>query len=208
MAFLTVGYSGLGQTFDLKAVNSTIKQVLGYEGYEYIQFLSQDPEAAGLLANRHVSFTSLMFTSDHGLRKYNFGALGGLKRWLEQDEIAPTLPCITTGLEKAHRNSFSHADGYIGPINWYKVQARNLNQHDDQARVDELGVKEYKLSNTKPLLLLLASRDCIAISDVQTQMSQGYSDNLNAQTLDAGHWTMLELPLEVNKLLETQFKKH
>lgn len=207
MAFLTVGCSGLCQTFDLKAVNSMTKQMLGYEGYGYIQFLSQDPEAARLLATHHVSFTSLMFTSDHGLWKYNFGALGGLRRWLEQDEIAPTLPSITTGLDEAHRNSFSRADGYIGPINWYKVQARNLNQHNDKARLDELGVKEYKLSNAKPLLLLLAGRDYIALSDVQRQMSQGYSKNLAAQTLDTGHWTMLELPSEVNKLLETHFNK-
>lgn len=116
-SFLAVPYSRPGEHFDLAAVNTMTKQVLGQESFGYLSFFVGDE--AGCLLDQHVSlqmaflkgllflgsvlmsilqsesFFTLFYPADPVLWTDHVGPTGAMEAWLRADRQGPKAPYIT-----------------------------------------------------------------------------------------------------------------
>ncbi|KAL2401658.1 hypothetical protein ABEF93_007727 [Exophiala dermatitidis] len=218
LAFLTIGCSPFGQRFDLDTVNGMCEKMLGHALFGYIEFFTRDPNAVEIINSHSESMMSIIYAHDSSLWKTHFGSIGGLKEWLLHDQrtaigswfeekVVPVLairrdPADPPIQDRAiHKEAFTTNGGYAAPLLWYHGLVNNISVADERAH----GCEGYQLR--KPLLMLLASNDPIAIPGAQLDMTRQYAPDLTVKELPTRHWVMLEAKDAVSKELRDFFEK-
>ncbi|KAL2420052.1 hypothetical protein ABEF95_004121 [Exophiala dermatitidis] len=202
LAFLTIGCSPLGQRFDLDTVNSMCEKMLGHALFGYIEFFTRDPNAVEIINSHLESMISIIYAQDPSLWKTHFGSIRGLKEWLLHDQRTAIGSWFEEKVDRAiHKETFTANGGYAAPLLWYHGLVNNISVADECAH----GCEGYQLR--KPLLMLLASNDPIAIPGAQLDMTRQYAPELTVKELPTGHWVMLEAKDAVNKELRDFFEK-
>ncbi|KUJ06284.1 alpha/beta-hydrolase [Mollisia scopiformis] len=198
LVFLDVGYSapGTGLTEQtVKYVNSMVQEHMGYSVFGYFLFFKEDHAAQ--LMNAHVdSMQSLMHSRDAELGKKYMGAEGGTRNWLEAGKVADPPSYRTKEDIEYDRVFFSAENGGYGPcLNWYISQLNDINREDDK------GILEKNHTLQQPTLLVSSNNFITAAADMASQM-RPLAPKMKEESLDAGHWLMLEKPNEVNVMIE------
>jgi pimeloyl-ACP methyl ester carboxylesterase len=89
--------------------------------------------------------------------------------------------------------------GYGPGLNWYKALIANVNVSDESSIPPERHHIE------QPTLAIFASGDFFCIPAVNEEMMRPYVKNLKVETVDAGHFFLLQKPDETNKILKEFF---
>jgi pimeloyl-ACP methyl ester carboxylesterase len=170
------------------------KQMLGYSTSGYMQvFLS--PEGSSLVEKNAGAFDSLMFAKDPEAWKEHLCAEGALQKFLEAGKELPVADWISPEELATHQRILK--GGYDGVFNWYKAIAFLDPAKEDQ----DLSSEDQKI--TVPTLFIATTKDYAIIPAVQVHMTrEAAQDNLKIETLDTGHWAMLEAKETVEKMFE------
>ncbi|EHY61260.1 hypothetical protein ABEF92_000507 [Exophiala dermatitidis] len=184
LAFLTIGCSPLGQRFDLDTVNGI-----------------RDPNAVEIINSHSESMMSIMYAQDPSLWKAHFGSIGRLKEWLLHDQRTAIGSWCEEKDRAIHKEAFTADGGYAAPLLWYHGLVNNISVADECAHACE------GYQHRKPLLMLVASNDPIAIPGAQLDMTRQYAPDLAVKEPPPGHWVMLEAKDAVNKELRDFFEK-
>ena len=173
---------------------ATSKQMLGYCTSGYLRvFVS--PEGASLVEKHAQAFDSLMYTQDVEAWKEHLGAEDGMLKFFESGKVLPVAEWISPEELDMHSRILK-AGGYTGPFNWYKAAV-----HLDPPREDvELTEEEKKI--TVPTLLIIPEKDFAIVRDMQVGFTKAVAGDLRVESIDAGHWAMLEAKGEVERLFE------
>ena len=94
------------------------------------------------------------------------------------------------------RNHVSRLLTSVLPCNRYKSAIRGVDAAHHAALPEER--KRVDL----PALLVVSDRDYITRADMQTERTAKWVARLRVEELSCGHWVALEMPDELNKLLE------
>lgn len=203
LALLGIGNAPFAQPFDVDMVNGMMKAKVGYEAYGYMAFFARDADAPQLIDAHQDSFRSLIFQSDPEVCKTDFGATGALRKWLEEDRRSDKkIRGFSDQVHHAHEVAFSNEKGgYAATLNWYRNHVFQHNVPDERAELQRKGdIPAYRVE--KPVLLLLAAHDPIALAPIMQQMTEPYAPHLKVRTIGTGHWLMLEDAERVSKELE------
>lgn len=169
------------------------KQLVGYSTSGYVRvFIS--PEGASLVEQHDKAFDSLMYAKDPAAWKEHLGADGSLVRFLESGAELPTADWISAEELATHNRILK--GGYAGVFNWYKA-AVFCDPPEEHKRL----TAEDKAVEV-PALFIATERDYAVIKDMHVQMTRSVAKDLTVETLDTGHWAMLEAKEEVGRLLE------
>lgn len=120
---------------------------------------------------------------------------GGIEQWLAATDSVEVLPYAR---EAGFRESWIarlKQDGWRAPLNWYKATAASLSLDEDKAAL-AAGRHVVKV----PYLFLGATEDPLApTAAAQGLQAQRLLENVTVREVQAGHWCMLEKPLEVGE---------
>ena len=107
------------------------------------------------------------------------------------------------------------AKGMAGPLNWYKVVSRGLQDSDGLCEripcfarrppsdlLPDLPADKVKV--TKPALYLGGEKDYVCIPEwtLKLENMEQACHSLRVQTFDCGHWMQHEIPDQINDALE------
>ncbi|KAL2209651.1 epoxide hydrolase [Sarocladium strictum] len=190
IVYLSVGPNKLSQPFDVDAINTFTKSVLGHEYLGYISWMTSDPDAQAELETHAESAMKLLFCDDPKLWDTAFRPAGAMKAFVTQDQDVKIGPWFTTDMQREHLELYKQPGGYKGAIKWYKMMANN------DSLVDEKEVADHQLD--KPALLIAPEQE----SAQQKEMAASWHPQLQVESLSCGHWVHLERPAETNKLIE------
>lgn len=169
------------------------KQYLGYSTSGYTRVFTS-PEGASLVEQNDAAVDSLLFAKDPETWKEHLGADGGFMRFLEAGKPLPVADWISPEELAMHNRILK--GGYTGVFNWYKAT-----RFIEPAREDvELTDEGKKI--TVPTLLIATTKDYAILCDAQVQMTRAVAADFTVETLETGHWAMLEAKEEVERLLE------
>lgn len=89
------------------------------------------------------------------------------------------------------------AQGYRGPLNWYKAAMRGINE------VDEAKIPDANKDCHLPTLLIVSEKDYVTRADMNIATTKERAPDLRVKNFaDCGHWIQLERPNELHQLLE------
>lgn len=94
--------------------------------------------------------------------------------------------------------------GYRGPLMWYVALNMNVNLEDE--RNERSDWETYKTD--KPVLMVLSEIDPIALPDVHAGMVGNFvesKEQLRVESLDSGHFVILEKADELSEILADFF---
>nr|UNR78492.1 dehalogenase [Schizophyllum commune] len=194
-AFLAGGLS-LGRGFDLNAVLPMLKEEYGTEIIGYWKFLNKDGSET-LIENNVDSFMELLFPEDPALWKTDLNDVGAINAWLAQGKRAPRAHYLIDEDYDYMRGTFLEK-GMAGPLNWYKVVSRGLQDSDG------LDLPADKVKITKPTLYLGGEKDYVCIPEwtLKLENMEQACHSLRVRTFDCGHWMQHEIPGQINDALE------
>ncbi|KAI0854072.1 alpha/beta-hydrolase [Daldinia vernicosa] len=85
--------------------------------------------------------------------------------------------------------------GVRGPLNWYRTEKINF---EDELPIAQAGGHRF----TMPSLFVQALKDKVLVPELSEGMDQ-YFDKLTRAEVDTDHWTMIEDPAAVNKVIQS-----
>ncbi|KAL1729056.1 Alpha/Beta hydrolase protein [Schizophyllum commune] len=177
-AFLAGGLS-LGRGFDLDAVLHLLKEEYGTEIIGYWKFFNKDGSETLIENNTDLN------------------DVGAIDAWLADGQRAPRAHYLTDE-DYDHMRATFLEKGMAGPLNWYKVVSRSLQDSDG------LDLPADKVKITKPTLYLGGEKDYVCIPEwtLKLENMDKACQNLHVKTLDCGHWMQHEIPGQINDALE------
>lgn len=195
LIFISVGYFHPSDVaFDPDALNEVTKKHLGYSTFGYQKFFDTE-EAAMILDNHPESTTSLLYPTDPEVWKEHLGPVGAAEAWISSNKIS-SRPAWLTAEEVTTHNRVMSKKGYRGPLNWYKSAMRGIDIADNALLPEER--KHVDL----PTLLVVSGKDYFAQADMHKKETATWVKQLRIEELSCGHWVQLELPDQLNQLLE------
>lgn len=145
------------------------------------------------LCSQPASLVTLMYAADPHIMAETLGPAGKARQWVEQGKEAETGDWLPAEDLKAKIEQF-RVGGFYGPLNWYKGLRENISFEDEKAMPKDFAI---------PTLVIGAGRDEMTPAAFQQQLTQPWvRSQFQFETVDAGHWVMLERPDEVNRLLQ------
>lgn len=139
-----------------------------------------------------MTFASLMYPVDPNMWITNMCEPGGLEAWLKENKTTDLAPWMTTEEIQKHAQILK-AGGYTGPLNWYKQAMAGIT-HASELKMNP----SYKKTVIDtPTLFIGTAKDVICIPALQEAAMKSAFTNLTVETLDTGHWVMLEKPKEM-----------
>lgn len=72
---------------------------------------------------------------------------------------------------------------------------------------DEAAVPHERQQIHKPALLVLCTKDYVAIPATQEEGMRPFAKDMEVESLESGHWVQLEKADEVNEILKKFFEK-
>ncbi|KAL9117536.1 MAG: hypothetical protein Q9187_005928, partial [Circinaria calcarea] len=198
-AFLDVGYSAPGDTFDVDAINKETQKTLGYPTFGYWLFFNSD-DAAELMERNPKVTNSLLYNPDPQQWIDNLCRIGAARSFLTAGKTTALAPYLTSSeLELQTKILYPPAGGLTGPLNWYKCIMAHLNDDDEGA------VPEERKFIEQPTLQVTCSKDVIALPAMMEGMTRKWAKDLRVESLDTGHWVYMERPDELNAILKRFF---
>ncbi|KAJ6115381.1 epoxide hydrolase, partial [Penicillium sp. IBT 16267x] len=192
IVLISVGYVKPGMILDIDAINAQTKALIGYETFGYwpwhnteeaIKDCDDDPE----------SVFTLLYAANPEDWKVNFAPVGAAAAYVRAVKTDP-FPSWYTPEEYALRKQI-FAQGYRGPLNWYKATLRGVNVADEAEITDG----DCHL----PTLLDVSEGDYVARADMGISSTQESVPDLRVKDFEeCGHWIQLERPNEINEALE------
>ncbi|RAK76341.1 alpha/beta hydrolase [Aspergillus fijiensis CBS 313.89] len=189
-AFVGVGYSPPPMSFNqagVEAANNASLETLGYPPFGYWYFMNED-DVAPIMDQHFDSAFTLTYTSDPTYMREHLSPVGEYKKWLLADEIAPWTTFITQVEKETFTNITMAHGGFDGPVKSYKSLMRDLNAADEEAIPETHAVIRH------PVLLLTASKDPVAIANVQVSNTAPYAADIHIKSVEAGHFLQVEKP--------------
>jgi soluble epoxide hydrolase/lipid-phosphate phosphatase len=179
--------------FDFQQIKAMQEQYQGYCSMWYFPLFTSENGAAKIEAHLEQMFTVL-----HGggqRMKEVLCVEGGIEAWLEgsANADAAVLPYAQDPeFRKAWIDRLKQG-GWTGPLNWYKAITGDVGIDAEKAAV-EAG---RNVLDT-PYLFVAATQDPLApAAAVQGLQAQGLLKDVTVESVEAGHWCMLEKPDEV-----------
>jgi soluble epoxide hydrolase / lipid-phosphate phosphatase len=121
---------------------------------------------------------------------------GGAESFIKSGSVDPRPSWVSEEEYDNHKRILERG-GLTGPLNWYKMYIQGV---DDKIEAP-LSEEDKKIS--VPVLLINAEQDVICKPAMQTMVANTYLTNVTIETLDCGHWVMLEKPKETIEALES-----
>ena len=129
-------------------------------------------------------------------------AYGETRAWFVSGKSVACASYITKEEIDIHNKIFAHENGGHGPpLKWYKAQIANLDNEDDAT------IPPERLHVQQRTLLVTCSNDFIVNPAVQVESMRPFVKNLKVETMDTGHWLLIEKPEEVNAILKNFFEE-
>lgn len=163
------------------------------------QIYFQEPGVAEAELERNPARTfKLMFTasSDKGLLKGGTAGVcerGGL--FVGSPEDVPRSSMLSEEALQYYVQQFSKS-GFRGPLNWYRNVERNWRWLCSRPRGKIL----------MPALMVTAGKDRVLLPSFSTGMENTIPNLTRGHIEDCGHWTQMERPAELNKILISWLK--
>ncbi|OQD80025.1 hypothetical protein PENANT_c040G02023 [Penicillium antarcticum] len=167
----SVGYIQPGMDWDIDVFNAHTEDLFGYPTYGYWPWHNTD-DAVGDCDEHPASVFTLIYAANPEDWKINLAPRGAAA----QDRIL--------------------AQGYRGPMNWYKAAMRGVN------RIDEAEVPEADRRCHLPTLLIVGEKDYVTKADVNIAVTKRWAHDLRVENFDSGYWVQLERPDELHRVLE------
>ncbi|KAJ5910558.1 epoxide hydrolase [Penicillium tannophilum] len=125
--------------------------------------------------------------------KVNFAPLGAAAAYISTGRINPYPSWYTPEEYTVRKQIF--AQGYWGPMSWYKAAIRGINLADEAEIVDG--------RCHLPTLLVVSEKDHVARADVGIAGTKELVADLRVKNFEeCGHWIQLERPSEINDALK------
>lgn len=146
------------------------------------------------------------FRSDWSGGKISFKRWNGAGGWvrLSGGEFVPfqslepraALTCVQYQEKDTWFRIFNPSTGNIKyGLNWYKATLANVNA------ADEATIPPGAVNLTTPVLLMTAAEDLVGLPQLAIQTTQPFAPDLRIESVQSGHFLMLEEPDEVNAIL-------
>jgi pimeloyl-ACP methyl ester carboxylesterase len=127
--------------------------------------------------------------------------IGKARAWVESGKV-DKLPSWETKKERDDRIKLFTKGGFTGPLNWYKVQIRNIDAPAFEAIPPENIVLNI------PVLFVGGDQDYATRSEIMYQVAdlgkqQGWLPTVEVKIIaGASHWLLLEKPKEIFTILD------
>lgn len=129
--------------------------------------------------------------------------MGAARKYYEKQSRGPVAAWFSPAELATYRHVFSADNGgFAGGLNWYKAQMARVNAADEEALPSE----RYHID--KPTLLVVCTKDPVAIPAIQIEGTKPYVKELEIESLESGHWVQLAKANEVNEMLKGFFDRH
>ncbi|KAH8650463.1 Alpha/Beta hydrolase protein [Ilyonectria robusta] len=163
--------------FDLDAVNKVTKEVYGFD-------------AADIMNQNLESVYSVAFGDPHTWLE-NSTSPGGMRKFVTEGRMQPTLPYATPDHKADVMDRFSKNGGFDVPSGWYKALTFAVQNEADKL-VDE-EAKTVKL----PVFYWGGEQDFVCRpAALQLSVDAGLLPNVKSVTREGAHWALLEKPVE------------
>lgn len=206
LVFLSIAPTPLAAPFDLDLANGMTEKMTGSEGFGYINFFTDEAtrdEAVRVLNTRAGArrFGTLMLCKNEAENWRDwFRSVGGCQRYLRGEGSVEKAEWVTNADLNGIEDIADHGEGFRGPLMYYRALRDNINLRDE--------TEWTNWTFDGDVLLVLGSKE--GGDEMQVQMAQGYTSDsasrLKVETVDAGHWPMIEKRNEVNRLMESFFR--
>ncbi|EED14642.1 epoxide hydrolase, putative [Talaromyces stipitatus ATCC 10500] len=194
LTFTAVGFVP-PEPFDLKSVNTMVKEYIGYPAFAYMDFFNED-SAAAICDKNPASVMSMLYSTKPDDWKAHMGAEGGAKEWVSCGKVAHPPPWMSYE-EIATHVQLLKKGGYTGPLNWYKSFIRGI----DKSLYERFTTDESKNLDI-PAVVVTAAYDCGSRPEFQIPAAEKHLSNRRIERFECGHWIPLERPKELVILLE------
>ncbi|KAL8873180.1 MAG: hypothetical protein Q9215_001687 [Flavoplaca cf. flavocitrina] len=199
--FLDVGYKPPSGDFNVDIINELTRREFGYPMFGYWHFFNSSG-AAEIMTNQIESSTAIIYPADPNALKEHLCPLGAVQKFYQNEMTGPLPNWMSKSEMENHKQIFSPENGgYRGGLNWYKAHMLNLNSDDEK------NVPSDRLQTDKPALLVVCTKDCVAIPSMQEQDMRAFASDVMVESLDCGHWVQLEKANEVNEIVTSFIEK-
>ncbi|KAI1754609.1 alpha/beta-hydrolase [Xylaria castorea] len=195
LVFMSVGYAVPGLFFDVDGINESGLEKYGYTPFGYWYFFNSY-DTAGIISQNLESFFHLLYPTDESQWSTDFAQITAARTWLAANKTTE-LPSWLSAEDKAtFLRTYSQPDTVIGSLNYYKAQMRGVQAAGEASLTDE----DRKLK--VPVLGISGANDHVTLPDTLVGGTKPWATaGFEVQTVQAGHWTMLEKPDEVSQIL-------
>ncbi|KAL8641250.1 MAG: hypothetical protein Q9228_001921 [Teloschistes exilis] len=200
--FLDIGYWAPYADFDVDAINAQAERQFGYSIFGYWHFFNA-PDSAQIMVDNFERSMGLCYPADPEALLQHLCPLGAARKYYEMQSSEAVAPWFSPAEQATYRQIFSAKNGgFAGGLNWYKAQMGRVNAADERALPSE----RYHID--KPTLMVVCTKDPVAIPAIQTEGMKPYVKQLEVESLDCGHWVQLVKVNEVNEILKGFFDRH
>ncbi|TRM64517.1 Alpha/Beta hydrolase protein [Schizophyllum amplum] len=190
-ANMAVGFM-LCRGFKLEEVLPMYKQMFGQEMMGYWAFFNKD-EAAGIMELKNLdSLYDLAYPKDIESFKTIIHPLGAADAFIGEGKRLAAGDFLTEEDREIFRETFTK-NGLTGPLNWYKVACRDLQNSDG------LDLSTDKIKIKKPVLYIGGEHE---YAEMQRPELEKICEDLQFTVLNCHHWIQLELPEQVNETID------
>ncbi|KAK8039995.1 epoxide hydrolase [Apiospora rasikravindrae] len=193
VAFLGIGPSSPGTTFDLDAINAITKEATGTEMLGYISYITRDAASQRMMELHAQSVMDILFADDPKTWNAHFHPLQGFKSFVEEGRRQNVGSWYPPELQRRHLATFGREGGHLGPAQYYKMLDGNLSVGD------EAGFEGAQLA--MPSLLVVPGAPASS-RQMHVQMLQAWAPGLEVAMVDSGHWVHLEQREAMNAAVE------
>ncbi|TRM64516.1 Alpha/Beta hydrolase protein [Schizophyllum amplum] len=180
--------------FKLEEMLSMYKQMFGQDMMGYWAFFDKN-EAAGITEKNLDSLYDLAFPKDIEYFKTIIHPIGATDAFIGEGKRLTSADYLAEEDRELFRESFSKG-GLTGPLNWYKVASRGLQD------TDGLELSNDKVKITKPVLYIGGQQDCVCKPEMQKPDMEKICEDLQFEVFDCDYWIQLALPDRVNATVE------
>lgn len=189
LVMMNVSYIPPSGHFDLDAVNKLTKEAFGAGIYEYWHFFTAD-DGAGIMNRNPESVYSVAFGDPYSWLE-NWCSPGGMRKFVSQGSVQPTLPYATPEHKADFMERFGKDGGFEAPNCWYKSFTTQV-----QSEADKLIAEDAKTVKV-PVLYWGGEQDFVCRPALlQPSVDAGLLPNVKSVTREGGHWAHLEKPAE------------
>lgn len=126
----------------------------------------------------------------------NLAPVGAAAQYVRAGKVDP-LPLWYPLNEYTVRDRI-FANGYRGPLSWYKSAMRGLNADDEAA------ISENDRFCHIPTLLVVSTDDYVSPANIMTAQTQKWCTDMRVETVEGcGHWIQLEQPEKLFQLMKS-----
>ncbi|KAL7624641.1 hypothetical protein AAE478_006210 [Parahypoxylon ruwenzoriense] len=185
------------EPFDLDSINAQVESIFGYPLFAYQEFFASDEAPAILRANAGRFYDAMHGAPRNWLRDI-FCVRGSMRKWLLDDSSVELRPYAQDpNLRRAFVERLQR-DGFEAPLCYYKSDITNM-QYEVMKNIP----KERFVVRV-PTLYIICRQDPVCRPEFsEGPKREGFLPDLEEATIDCAHWSPLENPDEIAKLMKS-----